>query len=474
MKNKEFSKIPALNKLLNADALAEYRAKLRPEIFKKLLQSELNVLRDDISKGKLIPTEKEIIDIVQCQIAGILQPSLRKVVNATGVILHTNLGRAPLGDELLESIGPVLQGYSNLEFDLRTAERGSRNEHLSRLLRLVLDCEDSVLVNNNAAALFLALKTLADNREVIISRGELVEIGGSFRIPEIIEASGARLVEVGTTNKTRLSDYEIAINENTALILKVHKSNYYIQGFTEEVELRKLSQLATDNDLQLLFDLGTGLLSRNLYNGMDEEPDVKSALDNGADLVTVSCDKLLGGPQGGIIAGKREIISRIAKHPLMRILRVDKMTISSLNYVLNNMLYKRPILEKNNPVIRYINRDLKKIEELASLLAKSLNKLPLKVSIIDNKARCGGGTMPCHYIDSKAVLIRAPKESQEGDRAFTEALYYNLLRSKIPVLGILREGNLLFDVLTLEKEDIKIIKTSMEWALKSSELIARS
>jgi len=465
MKSKEFTKIPALNKLLYAENLAEYKAKLRPEIFKKIIQNELDRLRDEIAQGKKIPSEKEIIDVVNEQFIDILKPSLRKVINATGVVLHTNLGRAPLGYDLLENIKPVLQGYSNLEFNLISAARGSRNDHLNKLLQLVLDCEESLVVNNNAAALFLALKTLDNGQEVIISRGELVEIGGSFRIPEIIEASGAKLIEVGTTNKTKLSDYERAVNENTSLILKVHKSNYYIHGFTEEVELRKLSQLAVKYDLKLVFDLGTGLLNRKLYVGMENEPDVKSAIDDGADLVTISCDKLLGGPQGGIIAGKREIVSRIAVHPLMRILRVDKMTISSLFYVLHSMLYKRDDLEKANPVIRYINRDMKKKEELAASLVKSLSKLPVKATVIDNQARCGGGTMPYHYIDSKAVQICSPKAAADKGRAFAETLYYKLLRSETPVLGILREGTLIFDVLTLEKEDIKTITSIMYWAL---------
>lgn len=454
---KDFRKIPSVNRILQAAELSKFKDTVQQDLIKRIVTVKLNELRSVIRKGGQPVEENEVIRQVETELSRIFHPSLRPVINATGVVLHTNLGRAPLGEELLDSIKPVLRGYSNLEFNLKTAQRGSRNSHLQELLQPVINCEESVVVNNNAAALFLALTALAKGKEVIISRGELVEIGGSFRIPEIITESGAKLVEVGTTNKTRLSDYENAVTENTALYLKVHKSNYFIQGFTEEVNMKDLTASASKNGLKTIYDLGTGLLDKKLYKGLDNEPDVKTALKEGADIVTFSCDKILGGPQAGIAAGRKDLIDVLACHPLMRVLRVDKMTISALNSVFCGLARSQSIVEEINPVVRYLNRSEVRLTELAGKLAKKLNRPELIVSVIDNKAQCGGGTLPYHYIDSKAVTIRPRKGGGEESKTFAEKLYHDLLSCEQPVLGILREGKIFFDVLTLEESDIDII-----------------
>lgn len=461
-KKPAYRKIPSVNKLLQDDSLTEYRELIRAPLLKKIITSRLEKLRKSISLEGSVPVEETILQEIRIFIEQLLRSSLQPVVNATGVILHTNLGRAPFNEMLLSEARPVLQGYCNLEFDLKTAQRGSRNVHLNEILKLILNCENSVVVNNNAAAMMLVLKTLAAGKEVIISRGELVEIGGSFRIPEIIESSGAKLVEVGTTNKTKLSDYEKAITENTALLLKVHKSNYYMHGFTEEVSVKDLAQLAKLNKLLLVFDLGTGLLDKSLYKGMEGEPDARGALADGAEIVTFSCDKLLGGPQAGIAAGKEEFIKLVAKDPMMRALRVDKLTISFLNRILIGMLYDRTHLEKINPVIHYINRDLVEIEELAIILTKKLKSKYVEVEIINTRGQCGGGTLPYHTIESRGVLLK-PKGTPESIRKnFAEELYHKLLLTDTPVLGVLKERNLFFDVLALEKSDLDLIANSVK------------
>jgi len=438
---------------------------IQQRILKRIVSDKLEMIRQQIVSGDAVADEGEVVESVIDHIRKVSSPSLKPVINATGIILHTNLGRAPFGQEILSEIKPIFEGYNNLEFDLQTARRGNRNGHLSELLRLVLNCEDSVVVNNNAAALFLVLKQLAEKKEIIVSRGELVEIGGSFRIPEIVESSGAKLVEVGTTNKTKIEDYERAITEDTAAILKVHKSNYYIQGFTAEVSLTDLSLLSKQHNLSLVYDLGTGLIDNTLYKGLSAEPDIKTSFEQGADIVVFSCDKILGGPQAGIISGKQEIIRKVSQHPLMRILRVDKMTISVLNAVLIEMMYKREHIEQKIPVVRYINRSPNVINKLALKLAKRLDTTAITSTIIDSKGQCGGGTLPYHHIESKAVLVEPKEGSVFFSKEFAEKIYYRLLTLEKPILGILREGKLFFDVLTLEEKDIEHIGCSLEMFL---------
>ncbi|MCK4357549.1 MAG: L-seryl-tRNA(Sec) selenium transferase, partial [Candidatus Cloacimonetes bacterium] len=336
--------------------------------------------------------------------------------------------------------------------NLEAGKRGHRNTHISELIKFVTKAEDAVVVNNNAAGVLLCLKTFAENKEAIISRGELIEIGGSFRIPEIMNASGAKMVEVGTTNRTRLSDYEKAITENTRIILKAHKSNYYIEGFTEEVEIGELSKLAKKHNLILIYDIGSGLLRKLEGLPIKDEPDVQTNLKVGADLITFSCDKLLGGPQAGIVAGKKELINKIAKTPLMRTLRVGKMTISALSTVLRYYLKEEDLLSKI-PIFKMLSRTKTDLYDLAQKLLKELQKFNIKAKVVESTAHSGGGTLPRLKIDSYSIMLASPK----NEKKFAERIFENLLKLERPILGILREGNLHFDVLTIFEEDIAYI-----------------
>ena len=383
------------------------------------------------------------------------------MINGTGIVLHTNLGRALLGDHVLEELKPIVSNYSNLEFDLKTGRRGQRNSHISELMKFVTQAEDAVVVNNNAAAVMLILKTFAEGKEVIISRGELIEIGGSFRIPEIIKASGCKMIEVGATNRTKLSDYENAITKNTSMIFKAHKSNYYIEGFTEEVELSNLSDLAKKHDLLFVYDLGSGLLRKPEGLPLENEPDVRSSLQAGCDIVSFSGDKLLGGPQAGIIAGRSDLIKKIAKAPMMRALRVGKMTIAALSAVMRFYLKDEDLLTKV-PIFEMLNRKKNDLKNLAEEFSSELEKTDIKSEIIESKAQCGGGTLPQLKIDSLAVKI-----IHEGNRNYAKKLHQKLLDLDMPILGILREGDLLFDVLTLSKVDFPIIAKALDSIIKN-------
>ena len=332
--NEKLRKLPGVDKLLNQSEILKLTNKYGVDLVTYSIRQVLGRSREKgLSDDVLIETD-EIIEEVQFLINSIEERILKPMINATGIVLHTNLGRAPLGKAVFSELEPIITSYSNLEFDLQSAKRGNRNTHISEIIKYIIQAEDALVVNNNAAGIFLALKAFAEGKEVIISRGELVEIGDSFRIPDIITASGAKIVEVGTTNRTRLSDYENAITENTRIIFKAHKSNYQIVGFTEEVGIKELRKLAKKYNLILLYDIGSGYMRKIAGLGLEKEPDVCTSLHDGADIVTFSCDKLLGGPQAGIIAGRKHLIHNLARNPLMRTLRVDKLTISALEIVL--------------------------------------------------------------------------------------------------------------------------------------------
>ncbi|MBN1309035.1 MAG: L-seryl-tRNA(Sec) selenium transferase [Chitinispirillaceae bacterium] len=387
--------------------------------------------------------------------------SLRPVINATGILLHTNLGRAPLGAWVLKDITPIVKGYSNLEFDLEKAERGQRMTHITRLLACLTGAHDALVVNNNAAAVILALHTFANGREVVVSRGELIEIGGEFRIPEIMTASGARMVEVGTTNRTRISDYEQAINPDTALLFKAHKSNYTIAGFTEEVPVAELASLAHAHHLPLLFDIGSGLLHKPKVAGFANEPDVRSALTDGADLVCFSGDKLLGGPQSGIIAGKRDLLEKLSRAPLMRALRVGKLTIAALSSACRSHLRDEELVKKNQ-VFNLLKRPVEERRKYADRLWEELHKRSVTAEIIPSIVQCGGGTLPNLKLPGYAVALVAPQEQPKGRESFAERVFHRMLRRDPPVLGVLREGRLLFDTGALFEGDVERIAEAVE------------
>ncbi|MCG0276702.1 MAG: L-seryl-tRNA(Sec) selenium transferase [Thermosediminibacteraceae bacterium] len=376
--------------------------------------------------------------------------NLKRVVNATGVVLHTNLGRAPLPEEALKNILEVASGYSNLEYDLDEGTRGERYDHIRGLLCDITGAEDAMVVNNNAGAVLLVLSALAAGREVIISRGQLVEIGGSFRVPEVMAQSGAKLVEVGTTNKTRISDYERAINENTALLLKVHTSNFKLVGFWSEVKIEELKSLGLKYGIPVMEDLGSGVLVDLKKFGLPPEPTVQESVKAGADIVTFSGDKLLGGPQAGIILGKKEFVEKIKRHPLTRALRIDKLTLSALEAVLK--IYRSGELERI-PVIRMLIKSPEEMEKCARKLAAELQKAIQgkgTVEVIDDISQVGGGSLPGVELPTKAVSIEL--------QAFgPDDLARRLRMTRIPIIGRIKKGKFLLDVRTMSEDDLKIV-----------------
>jgi len=354
-------------------------------------------------------------------------PSLRRVLNATGVIVHTNLGRAPLAEEALAQVIEAARGYSNLELDLRDGTRGSRQDHVAAILRRLTGAEAALVVNNNAAAMLLALGALAEGREVIVSRGELIEIGDGFRIPDVLARSGARLVEVGTTNRTRVKDYERTVRAETALLLRVHQSNFRVVGFTELPKLEELAAVAHRHDLPLLDDLGSGVLTE-----LPGEPSARESLAAGADLVCFSGDKLLGGPQAGIVVGRADLIERLRVHPLHRAVRADKLTLAALEGTLRLYLDA----PERIPVLRMLREDAATVRARAERLAALAGG-----TVEETVARVGGGALPLAEIPSFAC-------------ALDETLVAALRLGDPPVVGIVRDGKLLLDCRTLRDDEI--------------------
>src|SRR5436190_8024811 len=358
-------------------------------------------------------------------------PSLQRVLNATGVIVHTNLGRAPLAEEALARVVDTARGYSNLELDLAGGLRGSRQEHAAAILRRLTGAEAALVVNNNAAAMLLALAALAQDREVIVSRGELIEIGDGFRIPEVLSRSGARLVEVGTTNRTRAKDYERAVRSETALLLRVHQSNFRVVGFTELPRLEELAAVANRHGVPLLDDLGSGLLAAGALPG-DSEPSARESLAAGADLVCFSGDKLLGGPQAGIVVGRAELMERLRTHPLHRAVRADKLTLAALEGTLSLYL-EAP---ERIPVLRMLREDDAVVRARAERLAALVGG-----SVEETVARVGGGALPLAELPSYACAVE-------------EGLAASLRAGEPPVVGIVRDGRLLLDCRTVDDEEL--------------------
>jgi L-seryl-tRNA(Ser) seleniumtransferase len=362
-------------------------------------------------------------------------PSLRRVLNATGVIVHTNLGRAPLAAEALARVVETARGYSNLELDLREGARGSRQDHVAPLLRRLTGAEAALVVNNNAAALLLALAALAEDREVVVSRGELIEIGDGFRIPDVLARSGARLVEVGTTNRTRAADYEAAVGPGTALLLRVHQSNFRVVGFTELPKLEELAAVARRHDLPLLDDLGSGVLTE-----LPGEPSARESLAAGADLVCFSGDKLLGGPQAGIVVGRAELVERLRRHPLHRAVRADKLTLAALEGTLRVYLDA----PERIPVLRMLREDVATVRARAERLASLAGG-----TVEETVGRVGGGALPLAELPSFACAVE-------------ESLAGPLRGGEPPVVGIVRDGRLLLDCRTLGDDELDEVAAAVK------------
>lgn len=380
-------------------------------------------------------------------------PSLRPAVNATGVVLHTGLGRAVLAESARRHIEGVIAGHSTLEIDLRTGERGSRHEHVAGLLCELTGCEDAIAVNNDAGAVLLVLAALAAGREVVVSRGELVEIGGGFRVPEVMEQSGARLVEVGTTNKTRASDYERAITGNTAALLKVHRSNFRVSGFTEEASLAELSAIATGRGIAMLDDLGSGALVDVRGCGLADEPTVQERLAHGADIVMFSGDKLLGGPQAGIIVGRAELVGKVRHHPLARALRCDKTTLAALEGTLR--VYRSGRQWEEIPTLRALAMSAEDTRAAAIRLAEELKAVPgVHAEVVGSVCRAGAGTMPGQDLPSHAVAVEV---NGHGPNALAAALRQN----EPPIIGHITADRCMLEPRTLLPGENDIIAAAL-------------
>ena len=399
--NGEVRKLPSIDRLLRHPILAEPIDAYGREIVLNAAREVLEIQRSEILAGRIFPGEGALLEDVLAHLRSVVSPTLQPVINATGVVLHTNLGRSPLSDETLQAMQMAGAGYSNLEYDLDLGERGSRYVHAEALLCRLTGAEAALLVNNNAGAVLLALSALAKGREVVISRGQLVEIGGGFRIPDVMAQSGASLIEVGTTNRTYGRDYAEAITEQTAALLRVHSSNFRIMGFVHQPSLLELAELAHERGLMLLDDLGSGTLLDTALLGLPHEPMVQESIAAGADLVTFSGDKLLGGPQAGIIVGKADLVARLRKHPLTRALRVDKTTIAGiqanlLHYIKGEALTKIPIWQM-------MTLTAEAIAARAQALVDALSSA--YCMLVAGRSMIGGGSLPEESLPTTLIAL---------------------------------------------------------------------
>ncbi len=417
--------LPSVDSFLAYERLEEFADRHGRALVMEAARRTLASAREEIQAGH---DPGDVVERVAAELERVLAPRLRRVLNATGVIVHTNLGRAPLADAALARVAEVGSGYSNLEYALGAGARGSRQDHVAGLLRDLTGAEAALVVNNNAAAVLLALAALAEEREAIVSRGELVEIGDGFRIPDVLTRSGAQLLEVGTTNRTRVADYDAVIGDRTAVLLRVHQSNFRLVGFTERPPLSELARLAERRGLVLVDDLGSGALV-----DLGDEPTAKAALAAGAHLVTFSGDKLLGGPQAGIVAGRADLVERLRRHPLQRAVRADKLTLAALEGTL--ALY-RTARRREIPVLRMLEERPDAVRARAERLA-SLTGGDVEPTV----ARVGGGALPLAEIESFAC-------------ALAEELAAPLRAGDPPVIGIVRDGRLLLDCRTLRDDEV--------------------
>ncbi len=435
----ELKNIPSMTKLLDSSEFSDFD--INQEILKKIINNTLDSVRKTVYSDKNNNlTDKDIKNQIVFEIKKIFDQEPKIVINGTGVILHTNIGRAPISKESSEQIQFLLSNYSDLELDIKSKNRKSRISKSDKLLSLIIGSESSAIFNNNAMALVIALASLGKNKEVLVSRSESVEIGGGFRIPEIIKMSGQKLIDVGTTNKTYLSDYEENISEKTVAILKVHKSNYRIEGFTEEVDIKKLSNLATKHNISLIHDLGSGNFMDTTKYGLPFEPSIMDSINDGSHMTLFSGDKLLGGPQCGIIVGNKESIEKINKNPLARAARIDKLNL----YILNNSLtsYVSKSKTEKIPSWSLIKLDSEEIKKRANLILEKLPKDFFRLT--QCKSTIGGGTFPETYIESYGIKMT--------EKSLTKKLESYLLNMKLPILGKVENDNLVIDLRTIFNE----------------------
>ena len=466
-----FRLLPSVDELLRADGVHALAGRFGHTATAEASREFLSDLRGEIAGGRLA-SESSIQSAIESaaqqverRLRGSFSYSLRPVINATGVILHTNLGRAPLSEAALEHVVEVSRGYSNLEFDLAAGERGKRDVHISRWFAKLLSIAgrevSTIAVNNNAAAVLLALNSLAEGGEVIVSRGELVEIGGSFRIPDVMAKSGAQLREVGTTNRTRIADYERAISERTKLLLRVHRSNFQIVGFTEQPSLEELGALGRKHKIPVMEDLGSGEIFDLRQVGVHGEPMIAESLRAGIDLVTYSGDKLLGGPQAGLISGNPELVAKIRSNPLMRALRVDKMFYAALEATL--LAYLREDYDAI-PTLRMMRVAEDELRRRADDMARRLriSALQLEVEVVETRSVLGGGSAPGATLPSRALAVRLRERN-------ADELLEGLRQREKPIIARVENERVLLDLRTLEPaQDEEIVRALEEMASRSN------
>lgn len=425
------------------------------------IKQQIAVLRASLLSGKttVVPDAEVIAQAALACLHQVQRPSLKRVINASGILLHTNLGRAPLATEALEQIQQVAAGYSNLEIDLRSGRRGSRHSHVEELLCRLSGAEAAMVVNNNAGAVLLALTALAKGREAIVSRGELVEIGGSFRIPEVMETGGVILREIGSSNRTHLRDYQQAINSQTALLLKVHTSNYRIVGFTSSVSSAELVPIAKEHGLPLLEDLGSGLLRPLPGVDLPKEPTIAEAVASGVDLLTCSGDKLLGGPQAGLIFGKPELMDKLRKHPLARALRIDKLSLAAIEATLRLYLQGN---ELKIPLLAFFATSSQTLIKRTRALQKQLEQPELKIEMIEEAAMVGGGAMP-------EARLRGPVLALQPENSTLDQLAEALRHAELPVIARIHDDRLLLNLRTVNPEDDQVIAKTIKKLIQSSD-----
>ena len=448
--------IPKVDDLLNDPALSQICGESSHFVVTDSIRKVLNELREGILSDEIsrVWNDEEILERIKSDIKKASLRNLRKVINGTGIILHTNLGRAKLGQKAIEAVVEAAGNYSTLEYDVESGSRGSRYDHVNELIEKLTGAESCLVVNNNAAAVLLILSTMTKGKEVVISRGELVEIGGSFRVPDIMEQSGSVLVEVGTTNKTHISDYERAIRpEITGALLKVHTSNFRIMGFTQEVSLEEMVELGHLHGVPVIHDLGSGSMVDLEQYGIKDEPSVAQSMSAGADVVSFSGDKLFGGPQAGIIIGRKVYIDAMKKNPLTRAFRIDKMTLAALEATLR--LYLDPMeAETQIPTISMLAKtsdDLReKAEQLCKKIREKVDPSYCHLQVVEEVGQVGGGSVPTQLLDTWAVAI----SSENTPATFIEL---KMRENDIPIIGRISKDRYLLDVRTIEEKDFEIV-----------------
>ena len=450
---RDFRGLPSVDRFLSDRRIRLLEQEYSHAFTVDMIRRHLEDVRSAVSRGQPAPGFDELTESICSLARSVAEPSLHRVINATGVILHTNLGRAPLSAEALAAMDECARGYANLEIDLHTGRRGSRQVHVESLLCQVTGAEAGIVVNNNASGVLLALSALARRKEVIVSRGQAVEIGGGFRVPAVMRQSGAKLVEVGTTNCTYVADYEEAITPRTAALLRVHSSNFVVMGFTHAVNLEELVQLGQRHSLLVLDDLGSGCLLDTTRFGLSPEPMLQHSIAAGVGLAMSSADKLLGGPQAGIIVGEAKLVDKLRRHPLARAARIDKIRLAGLAATLRH--YIKGEAESRIPVWRMISTPLGDIERRAQRWSQCLGDT---ASVVDGESMVGGGSLPGGTLPTRLVAIRAGKPNELADR----------LRSESPlVIGRIEKNLLLLDPRTVLPEEDEALLQRVRGALNS-------